>query len=104
MRPLFESLFDQDDLHKFVRRLKRLQDDLGYANDVRVGHELLTELTARAPRASSVAGAGARVLEWHDQAIAEGERKLHKRLRRLNNARPFWRSRQPVETRAQTRA
>ena len=101
---LFESLFDQDDLHKFVSRLKRLQDDLGYANDVRVGHELLTELTARAPRASSVAGAGARVLAWHDQVLAEGERKLHKRLRRLNHARPFWRSRQPVETRAQTRA
>ena len=54
--------------------------------------------------ASSVAGAGARVLEWHDQALAEGERKLHKRLRRLNHARPFWRSRQPAETHAHTRA
>src|SRR5206468_11127177 len=36
---LLESLFDPDDVKRFVRRLKRLQDDLGYANDVRVARD-----------------------------------------------------------------
>src|SRR4029077_21017715 len=38
---LLGSLFDQDDVNAFVTRLKRLQDELGYANDVHVAHGLL---------------------------------------------------------------
>src|SRR5260370_31436237 len=44
---LFGSLFDNDGLERFVGRLKRLQSDLGYANDVRVAHEVVTELFAQ---------------------------------------------------------
>ena len=96
---LLGSLFNQDDLQEFMKRLKRLQDDLGYANDVRVAHDTLPELCAGAHR-SSVARAGARLLEWHEQALAKAERKLRKRLDRLNNTAPFWRERGPPNARS----
>jgi triphosphatase len=87
---LLGSLFDQDDLQDFMKRLKRLQDDLGYANDVRVAHHILPELCSGARR-GPVARAGARLLEWHEQALAEAEPKLRKQLIRLNRTAPFWR-------------
>jgi CHAD domain-containing protein len=89
---LFGSLFDKDDLQKFVRELKRLQGDLGYANDVRVAHEFVVELLAQTEPRSLAARAWVAVLEAHDQIVAGGERKLRKHLRRLNDARPFWRT------------
>jgi triphosphatase len=97
---LLGSLFDEDDLQKFMKRLKRLQDDLGYANDVRVARDILPELCARARR-SPMARAGARLLGWHEQALAKGARKLRKRLNRLNRAVPFWRERRPPDGRSE---
>jgi len=87
---LLGSLFDQAELQAFVKRLKRLQDDLGYANDVHVAHDLLPDLSHQGASWSAVASAGARVLEWHEKGLARGERELRKRLRRLNRAAPFW--------------
>jgi hypothetical protein len=71
--------------------LKRLQDDLGYANDVRVASDILAELSSRAATSSPVASAGTGLLRWHQKALAQRERKLRKRMRRLNRAEPFWR-------------
>lgn len=88
---LLGSLFDQNDLQGFMKRLKRLQDDLGYANDVRVASDILAELSTRAAASSLVASAGAGLLGWHEKALAQRERKLRKRMRRLNRAEPFWR-------------
>jgi triphosphatase len=87
---LLGSLFDQAELEAFVKRLKRLQDDLGYANDVHVAHDLLPELTYQAASRSAVESAGALVLEWHESGLARDERKLRKRLRRLDRVAPFW--------------
>jgi inorganic triphosphatase YgiF len=86
---LLGSLFNQADLQDFMKRLKRLQDDLGYANDVRVAHHILPKLCAGARR-GPVARAGARLLEWHEQALAEAEPRLRKQLIRLNHTAPFW--------------
>jgi triphosphatase len=88
---LFGSLFNEEDLRKFVGKLKRLQDDLGYANDVRVAHDFVSELFAQTDPRSPAAHAWIGVLEWHDQVLARGERKLRKHLDRLNRATPFWR-------------
>ncbi len=88
---LFGSLFDRDDLNKFVRRLKRLQSDLGYANDVRVAHEFVVELFAQIEPRRPPAYAWIALLKAHDQRMAAGERKLRRHLRKLNNATPFWR-------------
>jgi triphosphatase len=85
------SLFDQDDLQQFMKQLKRVQDDLGYANDVRVADSILPELCAGACR-DAVARAGARLLEWHENALAKREGTLRRRLDRLNHVEPpFWR-------------
>jgi len=54
---LFGSLFNEEDLRKFVGKLKRLQDDLGYANDVRVAHDFVTELFAQTDPRSPAAHA-----------------------------------------------
>jgi inorganic triphosphatase YgiF len=86
---LFGSLFDQHELQKFNRRLKRLQDDLGHANDVSVARELLRRLSRNAQ--PGVASTGARLIEWHERALAKGELKLKERLQQLNEAAPFWR-------------
>jgi len=96
---LLGNLFDQDDLQRFMKRLKRLQDDLGYANDVRVAHDILRELCAGARR-SPVAHAGARLFEWHEQALAKAERKLRRRLNRLHRTAPFWREPEALDVRS----
>jgi inorganic triphosphatase YgiF len=88
---LFDSLVDSDGLERFVSRLKRLQSDLGYANDVRVAHEFLTELFAQIEPRSPAAHAWIALLEAHDQFLAGRERKLRRHRRRLNDAAPFWR-------------
>ncbi len=88
---LFGRLFDKDGLERFVARLKRLQSDLGYANDVRVAHEFVTELFAQIEPRSPAAHAWVAVLETHDQMLAGRERKLRRHRRQLNDATPFWR-------------
>jgi inorganic triphosphatase YgiF len=90
---LFGGLFDRDGLERFVARLKRLQSDLGYANDVRVAHEFVTELFAQIEPRSPAAHAWVIVLEVHDQMLAGGEQKLRRHRRRLHDAAPFWRAR-----------
>jgi hypothetical protein len=69
---------------------KQLQDSLGYANDVRVARDVLSELAAQFVDRADINTAGARVLRWHEHAMHRVERKISKRLRRLKQARPFW--------------
>jgi len=88
---LFGSLYDRDDSQKFVSRLKRLQDDLGYASDVRAAHEFVPELFASTEPLSPAGHAWVALLEWHNHALVRGERKLRRRVRQLNDATAFWR-------------
>jgi len=97
---LLGSLFDPEDLQEFLKRLKRLQDDLGYANDVRVAHGMLSELCVGAPR-GPVARAGVRLLEWHEQVLTKSKRTLRKRLDQLSRAEPFWRARETADFRSE---
>ena len=83
-------MFDESDLQTYTQKLKQLQDDLGYANDVRVAHDFVPELFAEIDPRSRSARAWIGVLEWHDQRLAVGERKLRQHLRRLTRAAPFW--------------
>lgn len=89
---IFNSLFDPDILPQFIKSLKRLQDDLGYANDIRVAHEFVPELFAQMEARSRAIHAWMDVLQWHDQILARRERTLRKHLHRLNHATPFWRA------------
>jgi triphosphatase len=87
---LCASLFNKGDLQKFVGQLKRLQDDLGYTNDIRVAHDFTIELFAQIDPRSPAAHAWIGLLEWHDRNLAGGEPRLREHLRRLNTAAPFW--------------
>jgi triphosphatase len=88
---LLDSLYDRRDARPFVKRLKRVQDELGHANDVRVAYSLVVELGRSAPHVEPIADAGAQLLARHERALAQGEKKLLRRLRRLNQSPPFWR-------------
>lgn len=92
---LLGSLFDRQDVQSFGRRLKTLQDDLGYANDVRTGHDVVGELCAQTAD-EAIAAAGERVLGWHEHRIWAAERKIRKRLRRLRRTAPFWKAAIPA--------
>lgn len=89
---LLAGLFDRRQVERFVRRVKALQDGLGYAHDVQVGRDLVADLGAQASDEEAVAAAGAHVLGWHEHAVWAAERKLRKRLRRLKRAEPYWRA------------
>ena len=88
---LLGSAYDRRDLRRYNRRLKRVQEDLGRANDLRVAYGLVIELSRRAEASEPIVDAGASLLAWHERELARGERKLRRRLRRLNRALPFWR-------------
>lgn len=85
----FGDLFDNDKVTEFVERLKPLQDDVGYANDVRVAHQLLADLHISEDDVAIARAAGV-VLGWHNRGLADLDRKLRKHVRRFRQARPFW--------------
>jgi triphosphatase len=88
---LLGSVYDPRDMRAYTRRLKRVQEDLGHANDVRVAYGLVVELGRKSEPAEPVIDTGAQLLAWHERALARRERKLRRHLRRLNRAEPFWR-------------
>lgn len=87
----FASLYDPDETEDFAKRLKRLQDDLGDANDVRVGHDLVVALAQISAAGDDIMSAGRSVLDWHEQRIAKHEATVREHLRDLRRAPPFWR-------------
>jgi triphosphatase len=88
---LLGSLYDPDELRRYTNRLKRVQEDLGRANDLRVAYGLVIQLSRQAEPAEPVVDAAAQLLAWHERALARSERKVRRRLRRLDRAEPFWR-------------
>ena len=89
---LLGGLYDAAETRHFIQRLKRLQDDLGDANDVQVAHDIVASLAPPGRRSTGVAHAGRRVLDWHKRRIAKNERQLRQHLTELLAAEPFWRA------------
>jgi triphosphatase len=86
---LLGSLYGAAETRHFVQRLKRLQDDLGDINDVRVGRGIVTSL-ARPGSRSRLARAGRRVLAWHKRRLNRNEQRLRQHVSELRNADRFW--------------
>lgn len=84
------GLCDAEAVAQFTRQLKRLQDDLGDANDVRVGHDILAQLLRRRTEAAQIREAGSAVLGWHARRLARREPKLRRHLDALFTGEPFW--------------
>jgi triphosphatase len=87
---LLGGLYDVSETRQFVQHLKRLQDDLGDANDVSVARDIVESL-APSNRATGTAHAGRRMLAWHKRRIAKNEPNMRHHLHELLAAEPFWR-------------
>ena len=85
------SLYPPDAVAPLTARLKRLQDELGHLNDVRVGHEILAALASDDGPNRAIAEAGGRMLDWHERRLIDREPKLREHLRELFETQPFWR-------------
>jgi triphosphatase len=85
------SLFDKDQVRTFVKCLRLLQDDLGYANDVRVAHGLVDQISEATDQdARAISRAGGIVLGWHERVLADRNLKIRKHVRRFRRLDPFW--------------
>jgi CHAD domain-containing protein len=88
---LFAGLYEPDAARQFIQRLKRLQDGLGDANDVRVARDIVASLAPTGKRSTGIAHAGKRMLSWHKQRIADNEPQQRRHLKDLLETHPFWR-------------
>jgi inorganic triphosphatase YgiF len=87
---LLSGLYGAPAIEKFTARLKRLQDDLGDANDVRAARDIVAEL-AHGRDGATIAHAGKIVLAWHRRRLVGHQPKTREHLRKLLAAEPFWR-------------
>lgn len=85
------ALYPRRKPESFIRRVKRLQDDLGHANDVRMGHDIVAALAPAADSDAALAEAGERLLGWHEKRLVKSEPKMRKHLHKLFENEPFWR-------------
>jgi CHAD domain-containing protein len=86
-----KGLFDEREVKALEKRLKPLQDDLGYMNDLRTAHDLVAEVGRHAgEHSNTINRAGGMVLGWHNRILTEHESRLRKDVRRLRRAKPFW--------------
>ncbi len=87
---LFGSLYRGTGAVGYLERLGKVQDALGYANDVVVAEDLMRRLCAssKGDDGAQCRRAGAIVLGWHAHALARALGPLTKRVRRFIEARP----------------
>jgi CHAD domain-containing protein len=96
----FNSVFDGGRKKKFVKRLARLQDDLGRMNDVAAAQTMLAQLVgvasdgpnAGAPIAlpGQLAFAAGEILGWHRRRAAEIDLQLVKDWNAFARVQAFW--------------
>jgi inorganic triphosphatase YgiF len=97
------SLYDADAIAGYRKRLTKLQDTLGHANDVATAQRLFADLrsdkrTRRNGRAGNRSTGSAEdvaagyVIGWHVNGLAKAEKKLRRQVKRLLKTDPFWRA------------
>jgi triphosphatase len=94
----FGGVFKSELKKKFVKRLARLQDDLGRMNDVAVAETMLADIVGiagecesslKAPPGQLTFAAGG-ILGWHRRRAAEIDLHLIKDWNSFVRAKPFW--------------
>jgi phosphohistidine phosphatase SixA/CHAD domain-containing protein len=85
----FRSLYDREAHGRYLRRLKRLQDGLGRANDWAASERLLGELVGGDDDGALARGA-AIVLAGQRRSVSALEPRLRQGWRSFERARPFW--------------
>ncbi len=84
----FQDLFEAKEAARWSRRLARLQDDMGAANDAHVAQVLAAEI---AGGDGAAAHGAALVRGWYGHALLACEDELVAAWREFASARPFWR-------------
>lgn len=89
-----EPLFPQKAAASYLKRLKRLQEDLGLLNDAAVAGDLAAGLAAGTaegqPRRAAEAGAAV-VARWQAGRLARADKRMVERWTAFAKAKPFWR-------------
>ena len=100
MTEFLGGLFEADEVDALMERLKRLQEELGYLNDVRTAQRLIKQIARPVDDHSSEVGQSAgMVIGWHIRGLTYSEADLRRNVRRFRKAKPFWRpTRGPVAT------
>ena len=83
-------LYGPDKTGPLLRAVKRLQEKLGDANDVRMSRDLVAELARSGADAAAVAKAGGAVLDWHRRRLKSGERKTRKQVAKIRKKVSSW--------------
>ncbi len=88
----FSSMYPQKKVKPFTAKLAKLQDALGYLNDVSVAESLVQRLYAgcRGEDALLCRLAGGIVIGWHLQALVHSESLLAKGVADFIKCKPFW--------------
>lgn len=89
----FGSLYAAKGVTSYVAKLARLQDGLGYANDVALAEDMVARLCAGrdGDEAGARLRAGGMVVGWHAHVMARSQGRLAGDVRRLLSSKPFWR-------------
>jgi triphosphatase len=91
----FATAFPHKETSRYIKRLARLQDALGYLNDKAVAQPLMARIEARIAEASSDLAGDARyvsglVTGWHEADHAATERRLRQAWKRFDDTPAFW--------------
>lgn len=88
----FSSIYPRKAVKRYCDRLAKLQDALGYLNDVAVAEELVRRICTdcTGEDLGHCRFAGGIVVGWHARAVADSERKLIRRVRTFVESTPFW--------------
>ena len=86
----FGGLYGREAHERYLGILKRLQDDLGRANDLAMSERLLNQLLGRNPAPEMKVGVYA-LLEWQRRDVLAREPLLVESWRAFEASTPFWR-------------
>ena len=92
----FASAFEAREAKRYVKRLAKLQDGLGYLNDKAVAQPLMAQIEARIGEASRELAGDARYVSgliagWHEADHETVERALRAAWKRFDATPGFWR-------------
>lgn len=91
----FVSAFPEKESARYIKRLTKLQDALGYLNDKAVAQPLMARIEARVGEASGELAGDARyvsglVTGWHEADHVAIERRLRQAWKRFHAGSAFW--------------
>lgn len=88
----FGSLYPPDRLNEFLADLKRLQDQLGTANDIDVARRLVKEIIRplKGKERARLSYAAGLVVGWHSHVAGDREKQLRLAWHRFIRRPPYW--------------